>query len=1407
MTSDREKKPALLSAIFERSLALDQPERKKSRSLTLFEHMAARLDEIAANTRGGFRALSAYAPGKAVNAGEKVGASAERTSRLYGTPTSKLTQAIQTPYGENRQPADQADKKEATPVVAKEVPKTGTGTQKSTSVAIPREGGRTPEQTARKADAVAREQKPEADPKLGEANAIAREQRQAEANADSIGDAIRSGLERLGAFFKDNKRIAEFTTDSEDALGYALGGPIYGAMKELKEAMPEIKSGQGDKAKERKEEGREFARAVEAHAARRRDEKGRFIKPDQNEARRETEQNDTLRDQLELEGQEAKKETKRHKELVRAVRANKRDLLDKFLDRRASRGGRSVLREKTVIKERSAKTEALHKKRQAPAIEARSASGARQGSLRRAGGLATGTIAKGGAALGGMVRMLPGIGQALALGMAAYEGFQGWNDKDLHKRAFGLKDGQEATTGQKASTAAACILDMGGLTSGLLEMFGLEFDKAGVAKSIYEFGSNVATVAKGFMDTAGPLVSQVWGGIGDLADKVWQGAKDVGGTVANFAGGLWEKGGDLLAAVANFATDTWNKGSEVAGAIASWAGSAIDQGAGILSEIWNGAGETISGIWGKLGTFATDTLAKAGELLSNLWKGITDLPGKILDGAKDLATGAIEKGGSLLSDGWSATKSFVGGLFGADKASAKEAPEPQKSGVSQITRPIADLAQESQPEAVSNQITSPVMPELPKTPVITIPAPEIPKVKLLKPGDLTRNIPTSSEAASGQLALEQINQKNREEKRNEDLLDALEGIDKGIRDQTRLLDNRLEKDGPDPYLLDDEVDTSVKQTPITVVSGGDVYSAQYGTAMPQQQQAVTLQSGGATGKLSDRNLSVYNYGNVKLNSKEYKAYASKKDGLMDVGARVLRYNNAPERGWNAKTLQEMVNIYAPPSENDSKGYAKFLADKLGVDKDAQINFKDPAILAKLIRYMPKMEHGADIDDATAMEAAQAVLRGEKARVVGTAPDKHGNYKKFSEDGTLVSYATDNSAQLLRYNAASDGVRLKEDGKTVDLSTVAGVDSLKLQQGVNIDRMHPEAVSRMGRLAADYEKLTGQKLEISEGYRDYAEQVRVKKKYGNDAATPGKSTHGMGNTFDVAKSKIVDVENRLKSAGIDPVQFFKDHGFERTAYRPGASRQHDESWHFEAADLRTAQMAADRRNLQSGKKTGAEYLTAEQRAKYMGPPPQAMAEAASQVSPDMSGHLPRSPQQESPVYRIPVEAAVAKPTDEELAAAQARVAEAEKATPDGMAASSERQTAQAELIKLQHQKALAEAQAVAQTANAPASLASAAPGQREAAIAQARQPRVARNARGREKTESIREIDPTREIQVKSPDQGAVLQALAQIVQAVQAVQATNEEVVSAIRQLAANNGTPNIGMDFSDAASRAMANG
>lgn len=84
---------------------------------------------------------------------------------------------------------------------------------------------------------------------------------------------------------------------------------------------------------------------------------------------------------------------------------------------------------------------------------------------------------------------LRALGPLAAVGMAGYDAFQGWNDKDMQARAFGLKDGQEATTGQKASSSLANVLDLGGLGTGLLSMFGVDTDTADIAKGVHGAGS------------------------------------------------------------------------------------------------------------------------------------------------------------------------------------------------------------------------------------------------------------------------------------------------------------------------------------------------------------------------------------------------------------------------------------------------------------------------------------------------------------------------------------------------------------------------------------------------------------------------------------------------------------------------------------------------------------------------------------------------------------------------------------------------------------------------------------------------------------------------------------------------------------------------------------------------------
>jgi hypothetical protein len=73
----------------------------------------------------------------------------------------------------------------------------------------------------------------------------------------------------------------------------------------------------------------------------------------------------------------------------------------------------------------------------------------------------------------------------LTAALAIYDGFSGYNDKDKQKETFKLKEGQDATTGQKSAMAAGSILSLGGLT----ELIGISDQD--IAKSLYNiFGGD-----------------------------------------------------------------------------------------------------------------------------------------------------------------------------------------------------------------------------------------------------------------------------------------------------------------------------------------------------------------------------------------------------------------------------------------------------------------------------------------------------------------------------------------------------------------------------------------------------------------------------------------------------------------------------------------------------------------------------------------------------------------------------------------------------------------------------------------------------------------------------------------------------------------------------------------------------
>ena len=73
------------------------------------------------------------------------------------------------------------------------------------------------------------------------------------------------------------------------------------------------------------------------------------------------------------------------------------------------------------------------------------------------------------------------------------------------------------------------------------------------------------------------------------------------------------------------------------------------------------------------------------------------------------------------------------------------------------------------------------------------------------------------------------------------------------------------------------------------------------------------------------------------------------------------------------SILALIAVYAPPVENDTKAYAKFVADRLGIDPLATITF-DRRTVDALIRAIIKIEQGIQpYDDATIAAGVEAAF--------------------------------------------------------------------------------------------------------------------------------------------------------------------------------------------------------------------------------------------------------------------------------------------------------------------------------------------------------------------------------------------------------------------------------------------------
>jgi hypothetical protein len=58
-----------------------------------------------------------------------------------------------------------------------------------------------------------------------------------------------------------------------------------------------------------------------------------------------------------------------------------------------------------------------------------------------------------------------------------------------------------------------------------------------------------------------------------------------------------------------------------------------------------------------------------------------------------------------------------------------------------------------------------------------------------------------------------------------------------------------------------------------------------------------------------------------------------------------------------KTIRQMISRYAPPIENHTENYIKFVSERSGIFADVELDTNDPAEMIPVVSAMSQMENG------------------------------------------------------------------------------------------------------------------------------------------------------------------------------------------------------------------------------------------------------------------------------------------------------------------------------------------------------------------------------------------------------------------------------------------------------------------
>lgn len=107
----------------------------------------------------------------------------------------------------------------------------------------------------------------------------------------------------------------------------------------------------------------------------------------------------------------------------------------------------------------------------------------------------------------------------------------------------------------------------------------------------------------------------------------------------------------------------------------------------------------------------------------------------------------------------------------------------------------------------------------------------------------------------------------------------------------------------------------------------------------------------------------------KQSDPEFVQFESSSYGIR-AAVKILR---TYQKKYGCRTVEDIVSRWAPPSENNTAGYIRYVCASMYVERDTPLNLEDNDTMSRLVKAMAFFESGCIIDSKFIRDIAEQTI--------------------------------------------------------------------------------------------------------------------------------------------------------------------------------------------------------------------------------------------------------------------------------------------------------------------------------------------------------------------------------------------------------------------------------------------------